>query len=237
MQQRSKQHRLKPVLLTNSSLQHRIRVRVIRTLLAPRAFIERFFSLGMMQRAARFDRSRNIPRDSRSQLHKLPARTFQREAVLIFSARWIRPECGNASSIFDFNRLRMPLFRRPVIFRRQPSLNMPAIVRHILRLETHFNNFAQQLSASIPVFPFPANPVQPRPSPHRAVVRLAKSIAPARKQKFLRDLGRRLMRFSKDLDQGIGKYSAANGVSPNGGTSRNTEGARNRGLKFESHSG
>ena len=191
-----------PVTSHSPSLQHRIRVRVIRPFLSSRAFIERFFSRGVMQCAARFDRPRNVPRDTRSQLHKLSARAFQREAVLVFSARGIRPQRRNASPIFDFNCLRMPLFRRSIILRRQPSFDVPAIVRHVLWLQTHFDHFAQQLPARVPVFPFSANPVQPRPSPHRPVIRLAKSIASPGKKKFPRDLRRRLVRFSKNLNHG-----------------------------------
>jgi len=80
---------------------------------------------------------------------------------------------------------------------------VPAIVGHVFWFEAHFHHFAQQLAALIAVFPFPANPVQPRPSPHSAVIRLPEAIASARQRKFSRDIGRRFVRFSNNSDHGM----------------------------------
>jgi hypothetical protein len=180
--------------------QHSVRVIVILSLLPLRAILESFPSRAVGQTAAGFDGSRNLARNAGRQLHELAARPFQREAVLVITARWIRPERGNTSSVLDFDSFRAPLLRRSVALRRKPPLDVPAIVWRVLRFKTKFDHFAQQLTLGVAVFPFPANPVQPRPSPYRAVIRPAKPVVPACQSKFPRDLRWRFVHFSNYAD-------------------------------------
>ena len=176
---------------SHQSAQYRVRIRVILPLLASPAILERFPSLDAGHATAGFDGSSDLARDGRRQLHKLAARPFEREAVLIFSARWIWPQRGNASSILNFICFRAPLVRRSIALWRKPPLDVPAIVRHVLWFKTQLDHFAQQLAVGVAVFPFPANPVQPRPSPHRAVIRLAQPVVPACQRKLARHGSRR----------------------------------------------
>src|SRR6266403_3697527 len=190
-------------LRASRSLQHLIRVSLVLPLLASNAILKRFPSLGARHAAAGFDGPGDLARDSGRQLHKLAERPFESEAVLVLAARWIWPESGNVSPILNFNCFRAPLLWRSVALRRNPPLDVPAIVGRVLWFETHFHHFAQQLAAVIAVFPFPANPVQPRPPPNRAVIRLAEAIAAARESKFPRDLRRRIVSFSNNSDHGV----------------------------------
>ena len=179
----------------------RLRICVIVPLLALRPRIECFPALGSRHAAARLNASRDMPRRRRRQLHKFPARPFERKAMFVIAPRRIRSQRRNASTICNFHCFRAPLFRRTVTLRRHPPLDVPAIVRQIFRLAPQLDRFAQQISIRVAILPLPANPIQPRPSPHRPVIRLAKSIAPTREQQFPRDVRRRFMRFSKDANQ------------------------------------
>jgi hypothetical protein len=151
--------------------------------------------------AAEFDRSRDVPRHRRCQLHKLAARPLQREAMLVIPARRIRPQCSHIAPVHDLQRLRAPLFGRAVALRRHPPFDVPAIMRRILRLAPHLDHFAQERPRSgIAVFPLPANPVQPRPAPHRAVVWLAVRIAAASERQLARHVRGRVMRFAQNVN-------------------------------------
>src|SRR5690242_13810964 len=88
--------------------QHCFRVGLILALLAPRTFLERFPAPGVVQSAASLNGARNVPRHRRRQLHELAARPLQREAMLVISARRIRSQRGNASSIGYLHRFRAP---------------------------------------------------------------------------------------------------------------------------------
>ena len=62
--------------------------------------------------------------------------------MLVFSAGWIRAERGYANSVFDFHRLRVPRFWRTEEPGRHPALDMPAIVRNVLRHAPQFDRLA-----------------------------------------------------------------------------------------------
>src|SRR5216684_2248428 len=66
------------------------------------------------------------------ELHKFAARAFEREAMLVFAARRVRPERGNADAILAFDGLRVPCAGRAVNFRDRKSVDVPAIYRRIL---------------------------------------------------------------------------------------------------------
>src|SRR5712692_10116227 len=54
------------------------------------------------------DRAGDVLGDRRSELHELAARPFQREAVLVFASRRIRPEGGDAAAILALDGLCVP---------------------------------------------------------------------------------------------------------------------------------
>src|SRR6266568_2649018 len=108
--------------------------------------------------------------------------------MLVLSARWVRPERGDADAVFPFDGLRVPRPRRAVRFRRHPALDVPAVYGRILRLLAQLDNFAQEGSRRwIALLEFPADPRQTVPAPHGAVIRLAEAIDTAGAFETLRD--------------------------------------------------
>jgi len=81
-------------LRASRSLQHLIRVSLVLPLLASNAILKRFPSLGARHAAAASMARATWRATAGVNCTKLAARPFEREAVLVFSARWIWPESG-----------------------------------------------------------------------------------------------------------------------------------------------
>src|SRR5579863_829454 len=97
--------------------------------------------------------------------------------MLVFAARWIWPERGNADAVVAFDGLRVPGAGRAVDFRRHPPLDVPAVDRGILRFLAQFDNFAEQrASCGIVLLEFSANPSEAVPSPYNAIIWFAEAV-------------------------------------------------------------
>src|SRR5579859_3032069 len=111
------------------------------------------------------------------ELQKFAARPFEREAMLVLSARRIWPQRGNADAVFAFDCLRIPNARRAVHFRRHPPLDVPAIHRWILRFLAQLDDFAEQRSRrGIALLEFSADPREAVPSPNSPVIRFTETV-------------------------------------------------------------
>jgi hypothetical protein len=93
--------------------------------------------------------------------------------MLILSPLRIGPQRRHALSPIAIHRLRIPRSRRPIHFRSHPSLHMPSVQLRIFRLLPQLHYFSHQISALVAIFKLSADPVQPVPSPHHAIIRLA----------------------------------------------------------------
>src|SRR5262249_44965038 len=133
-------------------------------------------------------------------LYEFAARRFQREAMFIVAAAWIRAERGNADAVFSLDRLRVPGARRAVRFRRHPALDMPAVDRGILRFLPQFNALSQQPAVFVAILELAADPREAVPAPHGAVVGLAETIRAAVRFETTRDCIRRFVRFASHED-------------------------------------
>src|SRR6059058_2948495 len=131
--------------------------------------------------ARALDRASDVFGNRGRQLDEFAACTFEREAVLVFTACGIRTQRGNAATACGFDRLRPPFRRRAVNLGRQPFFYVPAIHGGILRLSSELDEFAKQRTGRITLLEFSANPREAIPSPHGAIVRLAKGVAAAGK--------------------------------------------------------
>src|ERR1700674_536522 len=83
---------------------------------------------------------------------------------------------------------------------------MPAVVRRVFGGAPQFDGFTHERAGRIAVFPLPANPAQPRPSPHGAVVGLAEAVAAAGETQNALDERRRLMPFAQNLNHCVGLF-------------------------------
>src|SRR6266851_1601057 len=86
-----------------------------------------------------FDGARDMLRGRCRELDEFASRAFERKTMLVFAARRVRPERGNADAALAFDGLRVPGAGRAVNFRRDPALDVPAIYRRILWLQSQFN--------------------------------------------------------------------------------------------------
>src|SRR5260370_17747955 len=116
--------------------------------------------------------------------------------MLVFAARRIRPERGNADTVFALARLRVPGAGRTVCFRRHPALDVPAIHSWIFRLLAQFNAFSQQSALLISVLELAADPCQAVPAPHGTIIRFAETIRAAGARETMRHRFRRVVRFA-----------------------------------------
>ena len=144
---------------------------------------------------------RNVLRCRWRELQELSAWSFEREAMLVFPARRIRSQCGNADAVFAFNGLCIPQARRAISFWSHPPLDVPTIDRWILRLLPQFDDFSEKRTRrGIVLLEFAANPREPVPSPNGTIIRLTETVDASRAAQKLRDRHWRLMRFAKDKD-------------------------------------
>src|SRR5258708_22927214 len=115
---------------------------VVTPLLELLAVVKTSAAAGAWSMARAFDGARDVFSYRRCELDEFAARTFEREAMLEFAARRIRAERGDADAVLALDRLRIPLTRLAVSFRRKPALDVPAIDRGILRFFSEFNAFS-----------------------------------------------------------------------------------------------
>ena len=152
--------------------------------------------------ARTLDGQRDVLGDCGSELHEFAVRTFQSEAMLVFAARGVRPERGDAAAVRGFNRLRPPLFRRAVNFRRKPFFDVPAIHGRIFRFLPQLDDFAKQRArCGIAVLKFPADPGQAIPAPDGAIVRFADWVAATGQFETISDRVGRIVRFAENRDR------------------------------------
>src|SRR2546427_11140242 len=135
---------------------------IVIALAAALALLDRLAPFGRAGVPSGLDRARNIFSHSRCELHEFAVRAFQREAVLIFAAFGIRPERGYADAVLAFDGLCVPGARGAISFRRQPSFDMPTVVRRVFGYAPHLHAFAQQSPRRVAVLPLAAHPRQPR---------------------------------------------------------------------------
>src|SRR5216683_1650030 len=110
-------------------------------------------------------------RNHRRELHEFAVRALQREAMLVFAARGIRPKCRDAAPVLDFDCLHPPSARRAVGFWRQPFLDVPAIHGGVFGFLAQLDDLAKQRARNgIALLEFSANPRQPIPTPYGAIV-------------------------------------------------------------------
>src|SRR5260370_8948828 len=99
--------------------------------------------------------------------------------MLVFTARRIRPKRGNADAVLPLDRLRVPGAGRAVRFRRQPTLDVPAIHGRIFWLLAQFNALAQQRAMLVAVLEFSADPTEAIPTPCSPVISFPEPVPPA----------------------------------------------------------
>jgi hypothetical protein len=171
-------------------------VRVVVVLLALLAIVEGALPCRTRMAARPFDGAGDVFGDRWCELHEFPARALEREAVLVFAARGIRPERGDVAAACDFHRLRPPGSRRAVGFRRQPLFDVPAIHGGIFRFFPELDALAQQNAVLVALLKFAANPGQAILSPDGAIVRLAEAIDAAGEFETMGDGFRSVMRLA-----------------------------------------
>src|SRR5260370_34829151 len=110
--------------------------------------------------------------------------------MLVFAARWIWSERGNADAVLPLDRLRVPGARRTVRFRRQPPLDVPAVHCGILRIQSQFNTLSQQSAILVAILQFSADPREAIPTQFGAIIRLCDAISPATTLETLSDHSR-----------------------------------------------
>src|SRR5438094_2194129 len=130
------------------------------------------------------------------ELNKFAVRAFEREAMLVFAARRIRPQRRNADTVFTFDCLRIPGGRQTVGFRRHPSFDVPAVHGWIFWFQAQFHALPQQNAMLVTILEFPADPREPVPTPHGAIIRFAETIRSACARKTMRHGFRSVMRFA-----------------------------------------
>lgn len=137
-------------------------------------------ALGLSRLSARpFDRADNPIARSACKRCEFPAGAIQREAVLIFTTRGVRPQRRDANSVLHFRRLRIPGLRRAVEFRRNPPFDVPAIRGNVLWNAAKFDRLANHASIGITVGPAPTNPSKSRSAPHHTEIWFAESVRAA----------------------------------------------------------
>src|SRR5713226_278371 len=117
--------------------------------------------------------------------------------MLVFAARWIGSERGNADAVLAFDGLGVPGAGRAVRFRRQPPLDVPAIDGGILWFHTQFDSLAQQGAMLVAVLEFSAYPSEAIPTPCGAVIWFAEAVRSARAGETMRHCLRRVVRFAE----------------------------------------
>src|SRR5713226_3453538 len=95
--------------------------------------------LGTGKLARPLDGAGDVFRSRRRKLDECASRVFKRKAMLVFAARRIRPERGDADAVFPLDRLCVPGTGRAVNFRRKPALDVPAIYRGIFWFPSQFD--------------------------------------------------------------------------------------------------
>src|SRR6185437_7587052 len=122
--------------------------------------------------------------------------------MFVFAARWIWAERGDALTIFNFQRLPVPLLGRAVGFGGRPALDVPAIERRVFGDLAQLNCFADGVAVGVAVGPAAADPGEARASPDYAEVGFAEAVGAAGARDAACDRGGGLVRFSGDLDHG-----------------------------------
>src|SRR4029077_11818804 len=149
-----------------------------------------------------FDRAHDPIASRCRQWYKFPRSALEREAVLVISAGRVWPQRRDPDAIFNFCCLCAPLIGRAVGFGRHPSFDVPAIHGKIFRDAAQPDRFADHIAARVAVCPAPTNPCESRPAPYNAELRLTITVRAADTRYALLNCGRRLMRFSCNLNQG-----------------------------------
>src|SRR2546427_3006987 len=132
-------------------------VLLLLTLLASR---KRGLALLARKPATQFHQPRRALRHRRRELHKFAVFPLQGEAQLVLAPLRIGPQRGNRTIPFHLERPGIPIRWRAVQLRRTPALDMPAIVRDVLRHLAELNCFSSQVAVLVAVFPLAANPGQ-----------------------------------------------------------------------------
>lgn len=132
---------------------------------------------------------------------ELSARAAERKAMLVISPRRIRAEGRQREPTFHLRRLCAPRLRRAIRFRREPALDMPALVRKIFGNAPQFHAFSDHVAVRIAIGPAATDPGQPRASPYHAKIRFTEAIqTTSARDALLNPLGS-FVRFSEYADQ------------------------------------
>src|SRR5580704_15820299 len=134
------------------------------------------------------------------QRNKFTARVAQRKAVLVLASRGIRPQRLDPHSILNLRSRCPPLLRRSVARRRHPSLDVPTILRQILRHASQLDRLANQIPTRVVIRPPSTDPAQSRSAPHHTKIRLAVEIRSAGQLNAPLNLLRRLMRLPRHMN-------------------------------------
>src|SRR5260370_15475821 len=150
--------------------------RLIRTLFALFTVMESPLLCRPWEFTRPLDGARDVFGDRGSELNELTSRAFERKAMLVFPARRVRSQCWNADAVFALDGLRVPCAGRAVCFRRDPSLDVPAIYRRILWFHSQFDALSQQSAVFVAILKLSANPRKAVPAPHGTMVRFPTTI-------------------------------------------------------------